>query len=317
MFGGFTMRKWLLILVMGTLFVFPSFAFAQENKVAIQSINVNLWPEYDKAEMLVIDHIMLSKNTVFPVQMDLLVPANADLNTVAVGESRDAVSDQGIDCKSTVKKNCATKREGEWLVVSITATGPAIQFEYYDRNLKKDGDQRSYSYRWLSDYDVADFVAVLQEPFDATQFKSSLSLQDDGVNPDDNLQYYSSHAGAVPAGKVFTFDLSYQKPTNILSVSGIGIQPVVVDENTPGRVSLNNFLPYIIGGLGVILIVGGLVYYLQSGRSGSKKSRRRQHARAEGEENESDVYCAQCGTRARGGDRFCRTCGSRIRQQEE
>ena len=102
-----------------------------------------------------------------------------------------------------------------------------------------------------------------------------------------------------------------------LSVSRLEIQPVVVDENTPGRVSLNNYLPYIIGGFGVILIVGGLAYYRQSGRSASKKSRRRQHAHAGSEESESDVYCAQCGTRARGGDRFCRTCGSRIRQQEE
>ena len=311
------MRKWLFILVMVALFVFPSFAFAQENKVAIQSIDVRLWPEYDKPEMLVIDHIMLSKDTTFPTQVDLLVPANAKLHTVAVGQSSDAVSDQGIDCKSTVKKNCATKEDGEWLVVSITATGPAIQLEYYDPNLKKDGDQRSYTYRWLSDYDVADFVAVFQEPFDATEFKSSLSLRDDGINPDDNLQYYSSDVGAVPAGKELAFDVSYQKPTDTLSVSHLEVQPVDVNENTSGRVSLDNYLPYIIGGLGVILILGGLVYYWQSGRSGSKKSRRRPRVRADREETQSDVYCAQCGTRARGGDRFCRTCGSRIRQKEE
>jgi hypothetical protein len=183
--------------------------------------------------------------------------------------------------------------------------------------LKKDGNLRSYSYRWLSDYDVVDFVAVFQEPFDATQFKSSLSLQNDGIHPEDNMQYYFSDVGAVPAGKVFTFDVSYQKPTETLSISRLNIQPVIVNENTPGRVSLNNYLPYIIGGFGVILIVGGLAYYRQSGRSASKKSRRRQQARTEGEENESDVYCAQCGTRARRGDRFCRICGSRIRQQEE
>ena len=91
-------------------------------------------------------------------------------------------------------------------MISITATGPAIQLEYYDPNLKKDGDQRSYSYRWLSDYDVADFVVIFQEPFDATEFKSSLSLQDDGIHPKDNMQYYFSDVGAVPAGKELTFD---------------------------------------------------------------------------------------------------------------
>jgi hypothetical protein len=308
------MRKWLLILVVGVLFVFPSFAFAQDG-IAIQSVNVNLWPEFDRADMLVIDSIMLANSPVFPVQVDVRISADADLHTVAVGASSDEVSDQDIDCKK--EKNCTTKRDGDWLVVSITATGPAIRIEYYDPGLKKDGDLRSYSYRWTSDYDVADFSAGLQEPFDASEFKSSLPLQDDGVHPENNLQYYFSSVGTVPAGKVFTFDLSYQKPTDTLSVSHLEIQPVTVDENTPGRVSLNNYLPYIIGGLGVILIVGGVAYYRQSGRSASKKSRRRQHTRAEGEERESGVYCAQCGTRARGGDRFCRTCGSRIRQSEE
>jgi len=302
------MRKWLLILIVGVLFVFPSFAFAQSG-VAIQSVNVNLWSEFDRADMLVIDSIILSGDPVFPVQVDVRIAADAELHTVAVGTSSENVSDQGIEYTK--------KKDGEWLVISITATGPAIRIEYYDPNLKKDGDLRSYSYRWLSDYDVADFSAVLQEPFDASDFKSSLSLQDDGVHPENNLQYYFSSVGAVPAGKAFTFDVSYQKPTDTLSISHLDIQPVAVDENTPGRVSLNNYLPYVIGGLGVILIVGGLAYYRQSGRSASKKSRRRQHASAGSEESESGVYCAQCGTRARGGDRFCRTCGSRIRKQEE
>ena len=161
-------------------------------KVAIQSVNVSLWPEYDKADMLVINYIVLSEGTAFPVQLDVRVPADADLHTVAVGASSDAVSDQGVEY--------TTKKDGEWLVISITATGPAIQLEYYDPNLKKDGDLRSYSYRWLSDYDVAGFGVVFQEPFDAAEFKSSLSLQDDGVHSD-NMQYYFSDAGAVPAGE--------------------------------------------------------------------------------------------------------------------
>jgi len=299
------MRKWLLIFMTGVLFVFPTFVSAQ-SKVSIQSLSVSLWPEYDKAEMLVINYIALPDNTAFPVQLDLRISADSIVNTVAIGKSSDSVTDQGIQY--------TTNKDGEWLVVSITATGPAIQFEYYDPSLKKDGNLRSYSYKWLSDYDVAGFGVILQEPFDATEFKSSLSLRDDGIHPD-NMHYYVSDAGTVSAGKVLTFDVSYQKPTDALSVSQLEVQPVAVNENTPGRVSLNNYLPYIIGGLGVILIVGGLLYYSQSGRSNSKKSRRRQHLREEG--GDGDVYCAQCGTRAHSGDRFCRTCGSRIRQSDD
>jgi hypothetical protein len=299
------MRKCFLIFMALLLLVFPSFVSAQ-GQVAIESVNVSLWPEYDKPDMLVINSITLSQDTTLPVELDIRVPADAVLHTVAVGASSDAVSDQNVG-KSTAK-------DGDWLVISITATGPAIHLEYYDPALKKDGGQRSYSYRWLSDYDVANFRVLFQQPFDAEQFKSSLSLQDDGIHADD-MQYYFSNVGTVPAGDTLTFDLNYQKPTDALSVSRLAIQPVDVGEDTPGRVSLNNYLPYILGGLGVIMIVGGFMYYRQSGRgAASKKSRRR---RADHEENESGIYCAQCGTRARGGDRFCRTCGSRIRQAEE
>jgi len=299
------MRKCFLILVMAALFAFPILSFAQ-GQIAIESVTVSLLPEYDRPDMLVINYIMLSEGNEFPVQLDIRIPANADLHTVAVGASSETVTDQGIQF--------TTKKDVDWLVVSITVTGPAIQLEYYDPGLKKDGSQRSYLYRWLSDYDVANFVVSFQQPFDAEGFKSSLSLEDDGIHAD-NMQYYFSGVGSIPAGESLTFDLSYQKPTEDLSVSRLEIQPVEVDEDTPGRVSLNDYLPYMIGGLGLIMILGGFMYYRQSGRStSSKKSRRRS---ADREENESGVYCAQCGTRARAGDRFCRTCGSRIRRSEE
>jgi uncharacterized OB-fold protein len=223
-----------------------------------------------------------------------------------VGETPNVVSDQGI--------NFETEKDGNWMVISIQAGAPAIRIEYYDPALIKDGSQRNYSYHWLSDYNVANFSVVLQQPFDAEQFTSSLPLLEDGLRSDE-LRYYSSQVGSIPAGEAMTFTVSYQKPTDALSVSRLQLQPVEVDENTAGRVSLNNYLPYVIGTLGVIMIVGGFMYYRQSGRStSSKKSRRK---RADRDEAESGVYCAQCGARARGGDRFCRTCGSRLRQAEE
>jgi len=73
-------------------------------------------------------------------------------------------------------------------------------------------------------------------------------------------------------------------------------------------------LPYIVGGLGVIVILGAFVYFFQASRS-SKKPRRRSHPPAESAEN-SETYCPQCGTRAKAGDRFCRVCGARLRLEE-
>jgi len=156
----------------------------------------------------------------------------------------------------------------------------------------------------------------VQRPVDVFDFKVTPALQDNGIHPD-KLQYFVSESVSVPAGEVLYLDLNYEKSSDILSASRLQIQPVGVDENTPGRVSLDNSLPYAIGGLGIILVVGGIVYYWQAGRRSSRRPRHRAHSHADGPEDVTGVYCPQCGARAKAGDRFCRVCGARLRQKVE
>ncbi|MCQ3937664.1 MAG: hypothetical protein DPW18_11545 [Chloroflexi bacterium] len=301
------MRKWVLMIVLGIALLFPHAAAAQ-GQVTIQRLDISLWPEYDRADMLVIYHALVNAPS-FPVQMDFRLPADASLHTIAIGQTLETVTDQGVEY--------TTRIADEGLVLTVNVTGPAIQLEYYDPQLIKEGPARSFSYEWTGDYAVEELTVIFQVPFDATQFTSSLPLQDDGVHPDE-MQYYFSAVGAVPAGERFSFQLSYEKTTDALSASRFEVQPAApVDENTPGRVSLNNTLPYIIGGLGVVMILGGFIYYWQAGRFTSKRPRRRSHSRDESEEGSAEHYCPQCGTRAKAGDRFCRTCGARLRRQEE
>jgi hypothetical protein len=301
------MRKWLLILAMGMILIFPSFAFAQ-NEVRIASLEVSLWPEYDRPQVLVINTISLSPDTSFPATVELRMPVAAKApHVVAVGVSAELVTDQGVQF--------TTKRVGKWLVVSIEASGPAIQFEYYDPGLKKDGDLRSYVYEWSSSHDVVAFAIAVQKPFDAVNMKTSPVLADDGIYPN-KLRYYRSELDPIPAGASFLLEMSYEKPTDTLSVSRLQVEPVEVNEDTPGRISLNNYLPYVMGGLGVILVIGGVIYYWQSGGTQPGRESRRKRPAAEDQEHPTGIYCAQCGARAKVGDRFCRVCGARLRHQE-
>jgi hypothetical protein len=303
------MRKWILALGLIALLVFPGLAFAQ-NELTIDSLEVNLWPEYDRPQVLVIQYILLATETTFPVTVDLRIPAVAQApHVVAVGPSLQLVSDQGVQFE--------TRRVGEWLIVSVIAAGPAIQLEYYDPAIKRDGDLRAYQYEWLSDYDVEAFEVAVQRPFDATHLRISPALQDDGVYQN-QLQYYRSVLDPIRAGTSFHLDLSYQKPTNTLSVSRLQVEPVEVNEDTPGRISLNNYVPYMLAGVGVLMLAGGIIYYWQAGgvKAAARSRRRRRPAAVDGEEeHRTGVYCAQCGTRAKAGDRFCRVCGARLRGQ--
>lgn len=300
------MRKSLFALLLITLLALPSAAFAQQ--IAIQSVRVDLWPEFDQPSMLAIYRVALDPKVAFPVWFNMRIPLEAEIHTVAVGDSPEAVSDQNV--------NYETKQDGEWTIISVQATGPAIQIEYYDPALEKNGAARAYQFRWLSDYDAGEFSVVLQQPFGASNFKFSLPLRDDGVL-EDSLRYFSGSAGAVKAGEAFSFSLNYDKDSDALSLSQINlpVEPPAPLESAPGRISIASALPYIVGGIGVLLILGG-VYYLQSYKKADAKKSRRRAGKLE-EEEDGEVYCSQCGTRARNGDRFCRSCGSRLRRAED
>ncbi len=299
------MRKWILIFMVGALFVFPSFAFAQTD-VKLASMSVQLWPEYDQPSMLVITDFEAAADTQLPASVTFRIPQDANLIAVAAYTADGTLMNAVFD---------GPNAEGEWQVFTITLNSTAARFEYY-QPITFNGNQRIFSYLWDGAYAVDAFDIRVLEPADTTSLTTTPKLS--AIEQKDGLKYFHGDPVKLASGEQFTLNLEYQKSSDALISSAQGVQPAApVDENTPGRVSLNNTLPYLLGGLGVIMIVGGLVYYLRSGNIGARKSRRRQHANVDPEQSESDVYCAQCGTRAHGGDRFCRTCGSRIRQQEE
>lgn len=301
------MRKFFLMFILVVMLVFPTLASAQAD-VTLSNVSVQLWPEYDQPSMLVIVDFQVATGTVLPVDLVFRLPQDANLIAVASYTADGSLMNAVFDGPVVVE-------DGQSFTVTATEN-TVYRFEYY-QPLTFNGEQRLFSYLWDGDYTVNEFSIRVLEPVDITSLSTIPELS--SISQENGLKYFDGENVKLASGEQFTLSLEYKKTSNTLIASSQGVQPVApVDASTTGRVSLNNYLPYVIGGLGVIMIVGGLVYYWQSGkRNGGKKSRRRQSANTEQEEAQSDVYCAQCGTRAHGGDRFCRTCGSRIRQQEE
>jgi hypothetical protein len=289
---------WLFVL----LFSFQP-AHAQ-GEPSLSSVEVWIWPEYDRPEVLVIEYILVSPDTTLPVTMSFRIPAAAvEPHALAVGQTPASVADAAYTLKQT----------GEWINVRVRVTAPVIQLEYYDPSLSKNGRNREYIYQWPGDYAVENFHVKLQQPFDASAMQTEPSLPDVSAVPD-GLTYHSGDFGALPAGLSFALTATYQKDSDDLSVSFIPVEPSVpVDENTAGRVSLQTYLPWLVAGFGVLMIAGGLYYYFLGTARPRPSVRRRRRAASE-ETDEGQTYCPQCGTRARSGDRFCRTCGTRLRQ---
>lgn len=294
-----------LLVIAFLSFSFPAHA---QSPVIFSTLTVDLWPEFDRPEMLVIYKGVLSPAVSLPVEVTMRLPANAGTPTaVAVGMDAASVADVAYE----------TKASGDWVEVTFIAALPAIQFEYYDPGLAKDGIQRTYTYQWPGDYKVDAMTVQVKHPVGS----SNVQVTPAGaktVQGGDGFLYTISEIGSVEAGTSFSIGLTYQKATDDLSVQSLDVQPSApISPETEGRVNLSQVWPWALATLGLLLIAGGGFWYWQSGRQEPvARIRRRRKTTSSVVEigtSENGVYCHQCGKRASSGDRFCRACGTRLR----
>jgi len=306
------MRKWLCLLALAAALFLPVGARAG-GEVGLESVSVQLWPEFDKPSMLVMHEITLSADTALPLDFDFHIPATATMQVVAVGQTQETVADEGVVYDLSPS--------GEWVTVSIrNVSERAIRIEYYD-DLEKQGTARHYLYTWPGDYGVDSFSVQFQMPVKASNLQTSMALPNSYTGGYD-LTYYDAGFGSLATGESFTLAVDYQKASDTLSVSIVNPQPAENPTEAAGRVTWTKYVPWALGILGVVLILFGLVAgvsYLQGRRRDAGGVRRPRHAsrREKPGEPAAVIYCHQCGRRAQPGDLFCRACGTRLRHGEQ
>ncbi len=324
------MRKWIFTLILLALFLpltwqtsaaqtpypAPQATPQATGEVSFSSLEVDLWPEYDRPAVLVIYHLFLAQGTSLPADLALRIPAaGGDPYNVAYRDTDGLLY------------NIAYNRsiEGPWATIHFTTPTNEVQFEYYDPALQKNGAARTYSYQWPGDYAVTSLAIQVQQPLNATSMQITPALGSP-LPGDSNLMYYKAIVGSAAKGNTFSVSFSYQKPDDTLSVQSLKVQPASpINDQTQGRQTLSQVFPWLLGAAGLLLIAGGGWWYWQSGRStiSSQINKRRSSSPPKVEpEPESlaadsgDIYCHQCGKRAAPGDIFCRACGTRLRRGE-
>lgn len=302
------MRKWLVLVLLLGLMIFPSAAGA-EGTPKLDSLNVELWSEYDQPSMLVINQFVVSQDTPLPASVTLRFPKDGNLVAVAV---------QNTDGKLYTKDFTPPDEQGNWQTVTINVDSyQPHRIEYY-QPLTRDGNKREFKYQWFGDYYVKQLNLTVLVPADSTDLITAPVLQSTSASTDGLLTMGTVTKTEMKVMNSFQFDLKYQRTSTALADPDAAgqVQPSEpVGKNTPGRVSITN-LPWIIGGFGLALIVIALFSYWRSTQASEEKPRKRRHHQNETEAAPEDqAYCHECGTRAHAGDRFCRTCGSRLRTE--
>lgn len=289
--------------------------------VSFSELQVDLWPEYDQPEMLVIYRMTLGSGVTLPAEVTIRIPrAAGQPYSLAMQE----VDGQLYNLAYT------SRTEGDWIAVTFTTAVPVNQLEYYDPGLTRQDDRRSFLYQWPADHAVERMIVRVQQPTGAEDFTTAPPMGAP-VTGGDGLQYFVQDLGRVDAGMSFQLRVNYTREGDVLTSESL-LQPV--QPNQPiqsGSIagqnwwhSLNGSWPIIAAVLGLALVLIGVVWRTL-GRSrprpaaagpklpaaARRKKVRRTPPPAAAEDEV--VYCTRCGKRASPGDVFCRSCGTRLR----
>lgn len=287
---------WTLILLLP-----QPIAFAQAAPAPIEHLEVALWPEFDRAAMLVIYRFEISPESSLPATVDLPIPPDVGQPYAVAwqdnsGELFDTSYSMGADG-----------------MVSISLSqGSQGQLEYY-ADLSFQDELRNYRFEWPGTVALGGLSYEVQLPLGAGSLSVSPPPEAQAPGPF-GLTYAEAELGPQPLGSEAAIELSYLKSDSNLTLPSIQAQNEPLAPSAARVPASSELLPWLLAGGGVVLVGAGLIYYLR-GRATSLPRPRRRSSEARASELElSVIYCHQCGTKTKVNDRFCRNCGAALRR---
>ena len=302
------------------LFVVTPFLAKAQGPPQIQNLLIELWPEFDRPEVLVIYRVELSADTPLPATLTFELPGYVEsMNAVAYAQNNNllAVQENAIDF---------TYRDDS-LFLTFSTPSPRIQLEYYDDEIITKQDQtRTIDYNFMASYAVNSIDFQIQSPLQAENF--SLEPTPDETFTDANsLTYNVVEVTNLAAGDSFSLAATYQRATDALTLELLTppsehAEDIIVLTNDPPT-DTNVIIAYALAGVGVVLILGAVGHWWWSRsrieaipvRRPPAQSRGRTKLPAKKQGQQSAGFCYNCGTALRSDANFCHKCGAERRTQ--
>lgn len=321
-----------LLAALAVLLAFSAIVVYAQSDIKIEKFTVQLWPEFDKPETLVVAHGNLSDAPAFPVSLTFnLPPEITEMNAVAILAEDGSLLNHPYEL---------VQRDGAAQLSFALGSPMDFYFEYYDPTIMtKNGDERTLTYQFISDYDVQELSVEVQQPPEAQEMKLSPE-PDDVVVGDNRLTYHIYRKSHVAPGEGVSFSGSYQKQgdtlTNDLVVNipepneTAAPQPALPSASASAAgIDWKLWLGYGLVGLGAAaLVFAGVMWYLNRNEDGEDEEdyRPRRATRKKGKAPAarvprpkgaqkspplgSDVrFCPYCGAAYKQDALFCHKCG--------
>lgn len=281
----------------------PVFADASQT-IVLNSVMVDLWPEYDRPSVLVIYEIELGEPASFPLELTFQVPAKADMQTVA---SRD-------DDGELIPLEWEASSTGQWMDIQFTTMDSYIRLEYYDPSILKQDDQRLFKFTWSSLYPASDLSIYVQQPYGASDL-ATIPEMTEVASTTPKSAYYMLEVGPVEAGDPYVLQIQYAKNTSNLAYPALDVFAAApINRNTTGRAAsiLGVVLGLLVIATALLLLVG--LYYLRFRKKNDLQIKGGGPDGVVINPDKQAVFCHECGSRSKPGDSYCRNCGTELRR---
>ena len=307
------MKRALFLLLL--LLSLPTTLAQAQTAVTLQTLEVELWPDYDQEAVLVLLTGTLPASTPLPATLTIPLPDEADFNVVARITPDNVMTDQGMTPQVVANQ------------VTFTTPDSRFRVEYY-QPYTATGSQRDFTFSWQSDITVEQMSVTIQQPIAATDM-TVVPVPATVRAGQDGLTYHVLPSQAVAVGDTYRVEVGYTMSTPQLTVSF----------SSQGTDAANEELPFLdavpveaggvdwqlwLIGLGILILVATAVWYLISRQSSStrrparpkpqrpKPARKTAVTQATATKGKAN-FCHQCGQPLQAEDKFCRNCGTAVK----
>lgn len=284
----------------------------------LESAELRLWPEYDDPGLLVIFGGEFAEGATFPLTVAIPVAAEAR-NVQATYE----------DAAGSLLNRPFEITDGN---LTYELPSAAFHIEYYvDR--APSSNERSISYTFQAPYAINSLRVSVQQPARSTDFSLTPAAESQQQGTD-GLTYHVINRTGVAAGEQLQITINYTKTDTDLSAPLLSVAQGGGTTDQAAAVSpiaqttsLATLLPWLLIGLGVVLLAAIVAYWLLSQRRAAAlpveapaAPERRVRAKGYGPgpqrvvtarpETGGPAFCTNCGNALESNDRFCSQCGA-------